>query len=144
MPRVLIAADAPWVREEVASVLFGDDVEIRGVSSGAEVLPEVQAWNPDLVVLDFQIGNMGGMATCLELRLEESVGRLRHIPVLMLIDRRPDVFLARRAGTDGWLIKPLDPIRIRKAAYELLVGRTYFDDSFQPQPVLVDAPSPPN
>jgi CheY-like chemotaxis protein len=138
MPRVLIAADAPWVREEVASVLFGEDVEIREVSSGAEVLPEVQTWDPDLVVLDFQIGNMGGMATCLELRLEESVGRLRHIPVLMLIDRRPDVFLARRAGTDGWLIKPLDPIRIRKAAYELLVGRTYFDDSFQPQPVLVD------
>jgi DNA-binding response OmpR family regulator len=138
MPRVLIAADGPWVRDEIASVLAGEDVEIRDVSSGADVLPTVSAWNPDLVVLDFQIGNMGGMATCLELRLEESAGRLRHVPVLMLIDRRPDVFLARRAGTDGWLIKPLDPIRIRKAAYELLVGRTYFDDSFQPQPVLVD------
>jgi DNA-binding response OmpR family regulator len=97
----------------------------------------VQAWSPDLVILDFQIGNMGGMATCLDLRLEESAGRLRHIPVLMLIDRRPDVFLARRSAADGWLIKPLNPIKLRKAVYELLVGRTYFDDSFQPQPVLV-------
>ena len=55
---------------------------------------------------------MGGMATCMDLRLEESGGRLPHVPVLMLLDRRADVFLARRAGADGWVVKPLDSIRL--------------------------------
>jgi DNA-binding response OmpR family regulator len=137
VPRILIASDAPWMHEEVGSALADEDTEVRNVTSGADVLPMVQAWSPDLVILDFQIGNMGGMATCLDLRLEESADRLRHIPVLMLIDRRPDVFLARRSAADGWLIKPLNPIKLRKAVYELLVGRTYHDDSFQPQPVVV-------
>ena len=37
------------------------------------------------MVLDLQIGNMGGMATCLDLRLEESADRLPHVGVLMLL-----------------------------------------------------------
>ena len=41
-----------------------------------------------------------------------------------------DVFLARRAGARGWLVKPLDPLRLRKAADELLEGGTYHDRTF--------------
>ena len=77
---------------------------------------------PDLVVLDLQIGTMGGMAVTMDLRLEESGGRLPHVPVLMLLDRTADVFLARRAGAEGWLIKPLDSLRLRRAASTLLSG----------------------
>ena len=54
---------------------------------------------------------MGGMAVTMALRLDESAGMLPHVPVLMLLDRRADVHLARRSGADGWLIKPLDPLR---------------------------------
>ena len=36
-------------------------------------------------------------------------------PVLMLLDRRADVFLARRSDADGWLVKPLDAFRLRRA-----------------------------
>jgi len=137
VPDVLIAADAPWVREEVRSVLSGlPDVTIREVESGRAVLSAVEEAEPDLVILDFQIGNMGAIAVTLELRLEESGGRLEHVPVLVLIDRRPDVFLARRSDAEGWLVKPLDPIRLRKAATALLAGETYYDDSYQPQPVV--------
>jgi DNA-binding response OmpR family regulator len=137
VPRLLIASDAPWVHDEVSSVLASADTDLRHVSWGADVLPAVVARTPDLVILDLQIGNMGGIATCMELRLEESGGRLPHVPVLILLDRRPDVFLAKRAGAEGWLVKPLDPIRLRKAVYELLVGRTYHDAASTPEPVAV-------
>jgi DNA-binding NarL/FixJ family response regulator len=75
---------------------------------------------------------MGGMATCLYLRLEESADRLPHVAVLMLLDRRADVFLARRAAADGWVIKPLDPLRLRRAVNELLAGRSFHDPSYLP------------
>jgi DNA-binding NarL/FixJ family response regulator len=80
---------------------------------------------------------MGGMAVCLELRLQESYDALDHIAVLMLLDRRPDVFLARRSDAEGWLVKPLDPLRLRRAVSALLDGGTFADDSFTPVPVLV-------
>jgi len=135
VPRVLVASDARWVLDEVAAVLGGPDDEVYEVHAGAEVLPAVHAQQPDLVILDMQMGNMGAVATCMDLRLEEGAGRVDFVPVLLLLDRRADVFLARRAEADGWVLKPLDPIRLRKAIRALLASDTYEDESFRPPTV---------
>lgn len=137
MPDILVATDAPWLLDEINSVLSSADTTVRGVTDGAEVRDTVDRDVPDLVILDMQIGQMGGIATCLDLRLEESGGRLPRVRVLILLDRRADVFLARRADVDGWLVKPLSPIRLRKAVTDLLAGRPYRDESYLPSPVLV-------
>ncbi len=121
---------------EVVAVAGTPDLTIREARSGPEVMREVANSLPDLVVVDLQMGNMGGMAVCLELRLEESYGNLDHVPVLMLLDRRPDVFIARRSGAEGWVVKPLDPIRLRRAIAALLDGGTYYDESYQPLSVV--------
>ena len=120
MTDVLLATDADWVVEEVAAALADRDLRFRVVRSGHDVRPAVTASTPDLVILDFQIGNMGGMATCLDLRLESGMGRLPRVPVLMLADREADTFLARRADADAWLIKPLNPLLLRRTAHELV------------------------
>lgn len=133
---ILVASDAPTVRAEVASIAARPEVTIREARSGPEVMEECATELPDLVVVDLQMGNMGGMAVCLELRLEESYGKLGHVPVLMLLDRRPDVFLARRSGAEGWVVKPLDPIRLRQAMTALLAAGTYHDESYAPLSVV--------
>lgn len=132
VPDVVVASDAPFVHDEVASVLSARRYAVRHVFSGPAVLAACRERLPDLVVCDLQMGNMGGVATCLELRLDESGGRLGHVPVLLLLDRRADVFLARRALADGYLVKPLDPIRLRRAVQALLAGDDFSDGSFRP------------
>ncbi len=129
---ILIASDSRAVQDEVRAVLSSRDYSVRTVTTGPGVIAAVAERTPDLLVCDFQIGNMGGMAITLELRGEESGGRLEHVPVLLLIDRRPDVFLARRSGADGFLVKPLDPIRLRRAITAILDGRRYHDESYKP------------
>ena len=143
MAEVLVASDARWVVEEVTAALSSVDDTVREVTRGADVLPAVAEHPPDIAIIDLQIGNMGGMATCLDLRLEEGAGRLPHVPVLMLLDRRPDVFLARRAGAEGWLVKPLDALRLRKAITTVINGGSYEDDAFRPVTVVpAAAPTP--
>ena len=139
MQTILVASDAPTLRREIEAVISGPTVTVRSVTSGPEVIASVTDESPDLVVVDMQMGNMGGMAVCLELRLQESYDALDHIPVLMLLDRRPDVFLARRSGAEGWLVKPIDPLRLRRAVNVLLGNGTFADDSYTPVPVLVGA-----
>jgi CheY-like chemotaxis protein len=136
---ILVASDAPTLRREIEAVISGPDIDVAAVTTGPEVVSFVAGESPDLVIVDMQMGNMGGMAVCHELRLQESYDALDHIAVLMLIDRRPDVFLAKRSGAEGWLVKPLDPMRLRRAVTALLDEGTYFDTSYSPVPVLVGA-----
>lgn len=122
---MLVATDAPWIHDEVEAALATPDRAVRWVRRGMDVPRAVADLSPSLVVLDLQIGNMGGMATCMALRLESGVGRLPRVPVLMLLDREADIFLARRSDADGWLVKPIDAFRLRTAASELLDGGRY-------------------
>jgi DNA-binding response OmpR family regulator len=75
--------------------------------------------------------------------LEEGADRIDHVPVLMLLDRRADVFLARRSAADGWLVKPLDPIRLRRAVHALLAGDTYYDTTDLPTAAAVPSSGAP-
>jgi DNA-binding response OmpR family regulator len=122
---VLVATDADEVFTAIDAALASADVSVLRVRSGREVRPVVVEIDPALVVLDLQIGSMGGMATCMDLRLEEGAGRLESQNVLMLLDRDADIFLAERSQADGWLIKPLDAGRLRRAAEALIAGGTY-------------------
>ena len=129
MPRVLLATDADWIHHDVDAALAGDDISVVRVSQGSQVRPAVQAGGVDLVVLDLQIGNMGGMAACMDLRLDESVDLLDRVPVLMLLDRPVDSFLASRSDADGWVVKPLDPFTLRRVASTLLAGEGWKPDT---------------
>ena len=135
MPKVLIVSDARTVIDEVRAVV-DDGVNLIGeVATGEAVRRLAELDPPDLVITDSQVQNMGGVAVTMDLKLEASGGRVPEIPVLLLLDRRADVFLARRSGAEGFLVKPLDPIRLRKAVTELLSGGTFFDESYKPLPL---------
>ncbi|MGO9964390.1 MAG: response regulator [Acidimicrobiales bacterium] len=138
MEVILIVSDSESVLEELRSALEDDETEVRELRTGEDVRPAVEQDPPDLVITDMQVGNMGGMAICLDLHLEESGGRIPHVPVVILLDRRADVFLARRSASEGWLVKPLDAIRIRRAARAVLDGGTFHDESYKPLPLAAD------
>lgn len=124
MATVLLATDADWIFDEVSAALDGPH-KVSRVRQGAHVEQAVRELSPDLVLLDLQIGNMGGVAACLNLRLEAREGRVPDARILILLDREADIFLARRAEADGWLIKPLDSFRMRRAADETLRTGSY-------------------
>ena len=103
-----------------AAAFVGPDQRVVEVTRGQEVRDAVKREAPDLVVLDLQIGNMGGVAAALDLRLEESGGRLPRATILLLLDRDADKFLGRRADVDAMLVKPVDAGVLRRAARQLL------------------------
>jgi two-component system nitrate/nitrite response regulator NarL len=137
---VLLVSDLASLRRELETMLAGPDLLIDEASSGLDAIERVKRGDVDLVVVDLQVGAMGGMAITMELRNLESYGGADPVSVLMLLDRRPDVFLARRAGADGFVVKPLDPQRMRSAVRSLLRGEGYEDVSLRPATVRVGTP----
>jgi DNA-binding response OmpR family regulator len=120
MPTILVASDADHVRDAVQVALVRPGYRVVHATRGQDVTPFVAADAPDLVILDMQIANMGGFATANDLRLEESGGRLPHVPILLLLDRQADTFLGDRVEVDAMLVKPFDPGTLRRTVKTLL------------------------
>ena len=118
--RILVAADGAWVRNQVRAALVGPNQEVIEVTRGQDVREAVERYTPDLVILDMQIANQGGVATAIDLHLEESADRLPHVPVLLLLDREHDRFLAKRAAVEAELVKPVDPGTLRRTVKRLV------------------------
>lgn len=133
---ILIATDAQWVLDEVTAALDSPSTSFTVISNGRDVARAVRQQTPDIAILDMQVGTMGGMAITMDLRLDQSSGALPKVPVLMLLDRAADIHMARRSGADGWTIKPLDALRLRKAVREISSGGCYAEGI--PTPVVED------
>ena len=116
---VLVATDSDQLHQEVEAALGGCHRILR-VRTGYDVLHAVKTHQPAAVVLDLQTGSMGGMAACLDLRLEQRAGRIGTQRVVMLLDREADVFLGRRSEADAWLGKPINPLTLRRTVSGVL------------------------
>ena len=110
---LLVATSSDQTYEEVDAALSGD-YEVVRLYAGADVVDAIHLHDPAVVILDLQIGNMGGVAACLEIRLESRAERIPVQNVFLLLDREADVFLAQEAEADGWVVKPIDPLGLRQ------------------------------
>ena len=121
--KILVAADGAWIRDLVRSSFVGPGQNVIEASRGQDVRDLVRTEKPDLVILDLQIGNMGGIAVALDLHLEGAAGRVPQVPMILLLDREADRFLAKRASVDAELVKPVDPGTLRRTAKRILDER---------------------
>ena len=123
MTTLLVAADGAWLRNQVRAALAGPDQTVLELDRGQDVRDAAATHEPDLVILDLQIGNMGGIAVAIDLRLEASAGRVPDVPIVLLLDRECDRFLAKRADVDAVVVKPLDAGVLRRTVKQVLAGR---------------------
>ena len=120
MQTLLGAAEASWIRDQVQVAFVAPGQRVVEVPRGQDVRVAVSEYEPDVVILDMQIGNMGGVAVALDMRLEQGEGRMPDAPILLLLDREADRFLGKRADVDAMLVKPIDAGRLRRAVKDLL------------------------
>ena len=88
---ILVVDDDPDLRKLIGDFLAGHGYRVEAAANAAAMRASIENQRPDLVILDMQIGNMGGVAVALDLRLEESAGRLDRANILLLLDREADL-----------------------------------------------------
>jgi len=136
---VLVATDAQWVVDEIVAALSGPETSFTVCRNGRDVTDVVMARTPDIAILDLQSGSMGGMAVAMNLRHDESSGAMPRVPILMVLDRQADIFLARRSGADSWIVKPLDALSIKRGVACALSAA--LDDTDDEDDETADAPA---
>ena len=94
-------------------------VEWVEVATEPAVIRRVDAGGIDVVVLDGEATPAGGLGICRQLKDEI----FRCPPVLVLIGRPQDGWLATWSRADGVVSYPLDPIEVAAAVAELMRRR---------------------
>ena len=124
VPNILVVADEDWVIDDVRAALSDTAYIVTVVSNPRAAVDQAAEIEADAVLVDFQVGSMGGMAVTRSLRGEADVGGTDHPPTILLLDREADSFLAGRSGADGWLRKPFGSFELRDLIDDLTGARS--------------------
>jgi DNA-binding NarL/FixJ family response regulator len=119
--RVLIVDDDALVRAGLSMMLAGsDDVRVVAeASDGDQVAAAVDAYQPDVVLMDIRMPNVDGLAATEALRRREGAPQ---IIVLTTFDADDHVLRALRAGAAGFLLKDTPPPEILRAIRLVAAG----------------------
>jgi two-component system KDP operon response regulator KdpE len=103
--RVLIADDEPRIIKFLDLKLKASGYDVLIANNGQEALAQVQAQDPDLLVLDVVMPGMDGFETLKQVRAVSS------IPVIILSAREAntDKIKGLKLGADDYLAKPFNP-----------------------------------
>jgi DNA-binding response OmpR family regulator len=122
---VLLYSDDRTTREQVRLTLGKrlaadlPELDVFEVATQAVVLQAMDAGGIDLVILDGEAVPFGGMGLCHQLKNEIE----NCPPVLLLVARVADAWLATWAAADAVTPYPVDPVRLPAQAAELLRAR---------------------
>ena len=67
-PRILIVEDDPAVRRSLQLLLHGREFEVKAHSTADAALADAGAYEPDCLVVDYQLGGGNGIALITDLR----------------------------------------------------------------------------
>ncbi|MGZ6709136.1 MAG: response regulator, partial [Solirubrobacteraceae bacterium] len=114
---VLVVDDHRLMREGTAVLLRADErVEVAGLArDGREALALAERRAPDVVLLDLDMPELGGLETCAALR-ERHPGM--EVLILTVSERDDDLYAALRLGAAGYLLKDMPPNELVQAVLE--------------------------
>ena len=106
-PRVLIVDDQVLNIELAAFVLRNADFEVACASSARQALAQVQAFRPELILMDIQLPDIDGLALTQQFKADPAT---RHMVVVAFTAyaMKGDEARMRDAGCDGYISKPID------------------------------------
>jgi CheY-like chemotaxis protein len=98
---LLIVDDEPSIRDALSALFTRAGMEVRTAENGRVALERVAEDPPDLILMDYQMPELDGVATCEQLKSDK---KTRRIPVLLATASQVD--LAALTYADGFLVKP--------------------------------------
>jgi two-component system NarL family response regulator len=118
--RVLVADDHQLMREGTAALLGADErIEVIALArDGREAIDLAGRRAPDVVLLDLNMPEVGGLEACA--RLREGGGP--EVLMLTVSEEEPDLYAALRVGAAGYLTKDVPPAELIEAVLAVARG----------------------
>jgi two-component system chemotaxis response regulator CheY len=123
LPEILVVDDSKVMRDMIIACLRAEPgLSFMHAASGLEAIEKLSLKSFDLVVLDLNMPDIGGIEVVEFIRGQD---QLKALPIVIVTTRGDDSSQARslEAGADRFMVKPFSPQSILGVVRELLAGR---------------------
>lgn len=122
--RVLCVDDHPLLREGIAAAINGEpDMElVAEASSGREAIGAYRTHQPDITLMDLQMGDINGTDALIAIRREFPEAR---IIILTMYSGDAQALRALRAGAAGYLLKGMLRKQLAEVIRSVHAGKRY-------------------
>jgi CheY-like chemotaxis protein len=121
---ILVIDDDAEVRETVSSLLQSAGHHVLAAANGGDGLTVAQTIRPDLILLDYHMPGMDGLAVLQQLKADETT---RRAPVVAMTSSTAEHANAlSRAGAVAFIPKPFEPtefLRLLDELFKATAGR---------------------
>jgi len=121
LKRILILDDNQDILEIVHETLTYEQFDVKSTGDGAEVLPLIEDFNPDLVILDYRVAGTNGGELCRQIKSHPRFGNIPVIIFSAYINPQTDFF---SYGCDAVINKPFDLTELIETVNNLLNSKT--------------------
>jgi len=117
--KVVLAEDDPDIQKVARLSLKRAQFDVTVAANGAEAVARVAAVHPDVVLLDWMMPEMDGLAACTKLKSDPAT---RDIPVIFMTakSQESEIKQGLSLGAVGYIVKPFDALSLGKRVRELL------------------------
>jgi two-component system response regulator MprA len=117
MPTVLIVDDDPRLLKMLQRTLTYENLDVFTAANGLEALPMVSAHAPDLIILDWMMPKMDGLAFIEKLRADDNQTMILMLTARDAIENRVE---GLESGADDYLVKPFAPAELVARVHAML------------------------
>jgi two-component system response regulator MprA len=117
MPTVLIVDDDPKLLKMLQRTLVHENLNVLTATNGLEALPIVSTQRPDLIILDWLMPKMDGLAFMQRLRDDNDQTMILMLTARDAIENRVE---GLESGADDYLIKPFAPAELVARVHAML------------------------
>lgn len=117
MPKVLVVDDDLKLLKMLQRTLTYENLDVLTATNGLEALPLVQTHEPDLIILDWMMPKMDGLAFVQKLRDADNQTMILMLTARDAIENRVE---GLGSGADDYLVKPFAPAELVARVHAIL------------------------
>lgn len=120
MNKVYIVEDDPVIAKTVASHLKGWQMECQCTMNFENIIEEMKAFGPDIILMDIKLPYYNGFYWCAEIR------KISNVPIVFVssADDNMNIVMAMNMGADDFISKPFD-LQVLTVKLQAVLRRSY-------------------
>lgn len=123
---ILVIDDEERVFDVIEGLLIREGYQLTYASSGPAAIQQMDALQPDVILLDVMMPQMDGIEACRQIKANPN---WKHIPIIIVtaLTSKADLARSLEAGADDFISKPINSLELRARVRSMLRIKIQYD-----------------